>query len=403
MVDLNIIIDYIRQLKSIHKQHLYNSPVLATSIIKIFDDSTIRLIYDLLLTAPSIKSLQKNEEIKNSLKTLLKISLIYKKGTNIFIDNIFRNAFLTGIELNNLNEYYEILEPIKCTVSKNTKFEEILKFLVTKNNVNHAPGVVNVLKFSNLIDNNYDITNKGFEFLLKPRYDQYWFLIIAALKFYCVDEILQISNFMSIMELSNMLPIYKYKLKKDVNKKFYDFLSYLGLIKLENDILTIYHNLFVKSDTKKLRFILLETNFKLYAYTSSVYEMSIIQLFSNIYLKMPNLIKASITEDSLSNAFSKGVTSQQIINFLKSYSLFEDIPVAIISQIIIWETKRKRIKIFPGYLYSNFLNLIDYQKVVKFCLSNDCIIEKDDEKRMIVIKPDYNEVVKKFVKQQINK
>jgi transcription initiation factor TFIIH subunit 4 len=402
MVNLNTVIDYIKQLPKHQKVILYKSPMFTTSIIKIFDDPTIRLIFDLLLTAPSVKSLQKNEELKNSLKILLRIQLISKKGSNIFIDESFRDSFFKGVSMETTSEFFKLKERCDSCNLKNTNFEDILKFLVNKENIGKYFGLVEILMFSNLIDSHQDITNLGFEFLLKPRYDQYWFLIIQALKYFCKDCEIQIENFLSLVETSNMKTGDKYSILKRINQDFYKFLSSLGLLSLQNNELVIFHNAFIKNETEKARFILLETNFKLYAYTTSVYEISIIRLFTDVCMHLPNMIKGNLTEESLSNAFSKGVTSQQIINFLKSYVLFEDIPEAILNQIEIWDVKRKRIRIVPGYLYSNFLNLVDYQKVVKFCVSKDCMIDRDDEKRMIVIKSEFNDILKDYVRKQIN-
>ncbi|WUR03841.1 general transcription and DNA repair factor IIH subunit TFB2 [Vairimorpha necatrix] len=417
MVNLNIIIDYIRKLSQDDKDTLYSSQIFTVSILKIFDDSTIRLIFDLLLTAPSIKSLQKNEEIKNSLKILLRLQLIVKRGANIYLNDKFRDSFFQGIENPNIKEYFEKVEKISNNdlIFDCNKFDDILNFLVSKENINLNNNIIDVLIQSKLINDHKDITNNGFEFLLKPKYEQYWYLVISALKYYCNDEKKQIKNFMSLMELSNLSSEFVYKFINQVDKNFYTFLNELGIIYsisekflkqdkfvLEN-LFVIKHNLFVKHDTEKSRYILIETNFKVYAYTSSTYEKSIIQLFTEIHQTLPNLIKGNLTEESLSNAFSKGVTSQQIINFIKTYSLFGDIPDTVINQIEIWESKRKRIKILPGYLYSNFLNLVDYQKFVKFCASKDCIIDRDDERRMVIIKTEYNEIVKEYTKKQISK
>lgn len=402
MVTLNTVIDYIKHLPKYQKIILYKSPMFTTSIIKIFDDPTVRLIFDLLLTAPSVKSLQKNEELKNSLKILLRIQLISKKGSNIFIDESFRDAFFEGVNMKTTSHFFNLTEKSEGSNFKNTNFEDILKFLVNRENIGKYYGLMEILMFSSLIDSNQDITNLGFEFLLKPRYDQYWFLIIQALKYFCHDYDTQIENFLSLVEMSNMKTSDKYSICKNINIDFYKFLSSLGLLSVHNNELVIFHNFFIKNETEKSRFILLETNFKLYAYTTSVYEISIIRLFTDVCMHLPNMIKGNLTEESLSNAFSKGVTSQQIINFLRSYVLFEDIPEAILNQIEIWDLKRKRIRIVPGYLYSNFLNLVDYQNVVKFCVSKDCLIDRDDEKRMIVIKSEFNDMVKDYVKKQIN-
>ncbi|EOB12466.1 General transcription factor IIH subunit 4 [Nosema bombycis CQ1] len=221
-----------------------------------------------------------------------------------------------------------------------------------------------------------------------------------------VDD--QIDTLISLLELSFKKPNVTYKILKPINMQFYTFLQSLGLLIItkespdSDDNLTLTFNdlfwdIFLSLKTNTSSFIMIETNFKLYAYTNSDYEISIIKLFSEIQLELPNLVKAMITEESVNNAFEKGVTSSQIIHFLTSSFYKGELPVTISNQIKIWEAKRNRIQTHFGYLYSNFLNLIDFQKVHKFCLEKNCIIDKDIEKRVLIIKPEFNEIVKKYV------
>lgn len=246
------------------------------------------------------------------------------------------------------------------------------------------------------------------------------------------------------MELSLLPSNTTYKIDSSLNLSFYKFLSILGLINISTDLshssnlykspstqnkshnytftknkshkytstknnpstyikITNLPQLFTNQISSKNKYIILETNFKLYAYTTSEYEILTLTLFTEILLTLPNLIKATITEESLTKAFSKGITASQIITYLTNYSMFDNIPTTISNQITIWEQKLNRIQINTGYLYSNFLNLVDYQNVVKYSNKIGVLIDKDDFRRMVVIKCDGNDKVKEFVKVTMRK
>jgi transcription initiation factor TFIIH subunit 4 len=59
--------------------------------------------------------------------------------------------------------------------------------------------------------------------------------------------------------------------------------------------------------------IVVETNFKVYAYTSSNLYMAILNLFCKIEMVFPNFICGMITRDKVRNAFKSGITAQQIV------------------------------------------------------------------------------------------
>ncbi|KAF9764623.1 General transcription factor IIH subunit 4 [Nosema granulosis] len=397
------LMDYIKNLREEDKMALYKSPLFCTSVLKLFDKATISLLFDLLISAPTLKSLQSNKTVKDSLKLLLRLSLITKKGNNLFLDDTFRKSVFSGVCEVKSDCYFTESE-IKNTSEnfyENTKFQDILQYIVNKNTNNKHFGVLDILIYGKLINLSGDITNTGFEFLLKSRKEQIWSLIVLGLVNFSKNIEEQLETLISLLELSVKKPNVVYKLARSVNIKFYTFLQSLGLLSATGNTIVFnehFRDLFMITSSKTSSFINIETNFKMYAYTKSEYEISIIKLFSEIQLELPNLIKAMITEESVNRAFEKGVTSSQIIHFLNASLYFGDLPITISNQIKIWESKRNRVQINNGFLYSNFLNLIDFQKVLKFSTDKNCIVDKDIEKRVLVIKPEFNDIVKEYMK-----
>ena len=65
-------------------------------------------------------------------------------------------------------------------------------------------------------------------------------------------------------------------------------------------------------------YIILETNYRLYAYTNSPLQIAILNLFVSLKSRFENLVQGVITRDSVRNALSNGISADQIIYFIRS-------------------------------------------------------------------------------------
>lgn len=396
------IIEYLRMLPRHSRTELYRAPAFAVSFLKIFDENTVRFIFDLLLRAHSISSLKEMDGIKDTLKTLLKIQMIEKRGNNIYLDEGFRASLEQGFCILSMEKHYRTTgermgaDEARCS----TLFEDLLRFIVNRDFKIHAFGVREVLLFGELLDAGENITNRGFEFLLMTKKEQLWSLILLSLKYFLGSVEEEIAVIEAIFELSTRATGAIYEPLLQMNNRLLRFLESLGLLRLRGCGVVLgdsFIQLFEDTAQNRREFIVLETNHRVYAYAHSEYEKSVIGLFCEIAMRLPNLIKGALTEESVNGAFNKGITSNQIIHFLE-FSVKGRLPPTVSNQIRIWESKRNRIFMAPGYLYSNFLNLSDYQRVLDFCTGNNCLIESDLDRRMIVVCPEAHALVKGFVK-----
>lgn len=73
-----------------------------------------------------------------------------------------------------------------------------------------------------------------------------------------------------------------------------------------------------QSSTEK--FLIVETNFKVYAYTSSRLHQAILRLFLRVEYAFPNFIVATLVRSNLQAAIQRGISSKQIIEFLESHA-----------------------------------------------------------------------------------
>ncbi|KAM0685872.1 hypothetical protein COBT_002913 [Conglomerata obtusa] len=188
------------------------------------------------------------------------------------------------------------------------------------------------------------------------------------------------------------------KTRKILNKKeeevFFDNLINRENIKKAVRIKNLFTILFSHESQIKYNFLMPEANFKLYATTNLQHQRSILSLFTNITHTLPNFTVYKISEESITRAFDKGITAEQIKKYLESVS--EKVPDNLNDQISIWEEKKNRVKDTECVMFSGFLNLSDFRRTVDFCINKVAVYE---EKRFLFVKNEDFEEVKDFIKR----
>ena len=108
---------------------------------------------------------------------------------------------------------------------------------------------------------------------------------------------------------------------------------------------------------------MVETNYRIYAYTDSHLQIALLGLFTEVLYRFPNLCVGIISRDSCRQAFRctnpaiiiyrcntnfrGGITANQIIRFLNMHMMSTNkmsahIPPTITDQIRLWEQERDR-------------------------------------------------------------
>ncbi|KAF2769607.1 RNA polymerase II transcription initiation protein [Teratosphaeria nubilosa] len=119
-------------------------------------------------------------------------------------------------------------------------------------------------------------------------------------------------------------------------------------------------------------YIILETNYRLYAYTSSPLLISILSLFAQLNTRFPNLVTAKITKTSTLRAISAGITSKQIITYLQTHAhpiLRHHTPIlppTVVDQIRLWQIEGERMTSFPGFLIRDVGSAEEFEKAVAY-------------------------------------
>ncbi|XP_059481929.1 general transcription factor IIH subunit 4 [Neocloeon triangulifer] len=152
-------------------------------------------------------------------------------------------------------------------------------------------------------------------------------------------------------------------------------------------------------------FIVVETNFRVYAYTQDDLQVALLGIFTELLLRMPNLTVGVLTRDSVRQALRSGITARQIIDFLRQHAhpeMMKDpptLPLTIVDQIQLWENERERFTDSEGVLYNQFLSQSDYSVLRDHAKTLEVLIWNNDQKRTVVVTKEGHEEVRKFWKR----
>ncbi|PSK56022.1 hypothetical protein B9Z65_4900 [Elsinoe australis] len=263
------------------------------------------------------------------------------------------------------------------------------------------------------------ITKKGFEFLLEEINAQIWTLLIEYLKLaegYGMDSVEAISFLFTLGSLelgtsydtSNLTP---------TQNQMLDDLSDMGIVYSRGSGSTRYYPTrlatTLTSDAPALPnnaltattvsgstlpggvmpenekgFIILETNYRLYAYTSSPLLIQIISLFAALKTRYPNMLTATLTKTSIQRAIQRGITADQIVSYLTTHAhpiLRKQQPIlppTVVDQIRLWQLEGERMKATPGFLIRDVgaPGSGEYERAVKHAETLGVLVWKDDKK-----------------------
>ena len=59
-------------------------------------------------------------------------------------------------------------------------------------------------------------------------------------------------------------------------------------------------------------YIILETNYRVYAYTDNPLQTAVLNLFMTLKYRFPNLVVGSLNRDSVKKALANGITADQV-------------------------------------------------------------------------------------------
>ena len=131
--------------------------------------------------------------------------------------------------------------------------------------------------------------------------------------------------------------------------------------------------------------VVVETNYRVYAYTTSAVEVEILRLFTRPDYKLPNLYVGMVTRESVLAALSGGISAEQIVRYLRQHAHPQTrktpgaaVPTNVCDQIRLWAREQSRVTRAPAVLYCDFPTGTDmFAKVVAAASDADVLLWQD--------------------------
>lgn len=317
------------------------------------------------------------------------------------------------------------------------QWEGVLGYMVGtsglgQRDINLSKGVKQLLQAGHLVEirsHHVDITKDGFGFVLQDVNTQVWHILILyveSAQAIGMDSI-EVLSFLFLLSSLELGQSYDKKGMTSVQLRTLTDLADFGIVYQESPDATRFYPTrlatTLTSDSNALStpasgslsgpgqpgipgtgFIIIETNYRLYAYTSSPLQISLISLFTNLKYRFPNLVTGKITRMSVRRAIDKGITADQIISYLLTHAHpqlrkhnpgqstihsstmpHSVLPPTVTDQIRLWQLERDRLKATPGFLFKDFSSAPDYQEPCEYARDIGVLVWKSDRKRMFFV------------------
>ncbi|XP_065715870.1 general transcription factor IIH subunit 4 isoform X2 [Patagioenas fasciata] len=263
------------------------------------------------------------------------------------------------------------------------------------------------------------ITSAGFQFLLLDTPAQLWYFILQYLQGAEARgmDLVEILSFLFQLSFSTLGKDYSTESMSESLLTFLQHLREFGLVfQRKRKSRRFYPTrlaIALASGTSGCPpepdargFVVVETNYRIYAYTDSELQVALIALFSELLYRFPNLVVAQVTRDSVQAAIANGITADQIIHFLRTRAhpvMAKQSPVlppTITDQIRLWELERDRLRFTEGVLYNQFLSPGDFALLRDHARALGVLLFENPARRLLVVTPGGHPDVRRFWKRQ---
>ncbi|GAA5802413.1 transcription factor TFIIH complex subunit Tfb2 [Helicostylum pulchrum] len=457
------IYEYLETLPTFTFMRLFEKPATCLAIFRLLPSLGRQIVMSLLYVEMPmpINDLQTwfnkdaQKKLQESLQKLSRLRILEQKEQVLVMNETFRNEFKNALTGGGMQQSFGLPcpTPDKHAVDigfldhyATTQWEAILHYMVgTSLTKKPSRGVLNLLERSKLMQSSGEtgqlqITNKGFQFLLQDVNTQVWAFLLQYLDMAEVlqMDLVEVLNFLFQLgslelgenysvetltqtQLQMLEDLRDYGIvyqRKKVSKRYYPTRLATTLtsgnaalagvtLKHNNETEPTHTEVTIDAGQVDQGFVILETNYKLYAYTDSPLQIAVLNLFVQLQSRFRNMVTGVITRDSIRNALIKGITAEQIIYYMQSHAHSQMrkkipvLPLTVVDQIRLWEMERNRLKPTPSYLYHEFNVQADFDAAEKYAKDLGVMLWSSSTKRTMVISEAGHDNVKGFVKRRL--
>lgn len=448
--------DYLETLPEAVLTRLFQSPASCLAIFRLLSPLAKAYLLEMVFTNAPLGLDQVDQLVKpahraaqvEAIQKLRHLHLIKERYAQktIVANSAFCDSLRTALTAGPANAKFGVacsdgapsLAPDKLSEYARTKWESILHFMV-QSTVEisgslppPAAGALDLLQQSGLmagpVASRMHITSEGFQFLLQDPNRQVWSLLLHYLHLASQrgrDEV-EVLNFIFMLGCLEVGTEYAAANITDVQQQILADVADLGIIYhaphsqrfTPTPLATIltseagdYGAPADNSDAgKPLKgFIILETNFRMYAYTDSTLQICILNLFCELKSRFSNLVVGRISRESVRRAFHNGITADQIIQYLtvhahdqmKNGEAGHVLAPTISDQIKLWQLELDRFVSNSGFLYRDFATAQEYNLIVTYAQEMGALMWKNDARRMFFVDRDSNRKVLEYVNRKM--
>ncbi|MCP9265991.1 TF2H4 [Dirofilaria immitis] len=163
-------------------------------------------------------------------------------------------------------------------------------------------------------------------------------------------------------------------------------------------------------------FVIVETNYRVYAYTDSSLQLAILSTFTEMLYRFNDMSVGVLSREAIRRAFQVGITASQIIAFLRTNAhpttltitteyggVMQSLPITVADQIRLWEDERRRLIFCNAAIYSSFESESEYLGLKEYVSSQAILLWYDDVQKLVVITEEGHESVKAWWKMKASK
>lgn len=139
--------------------------------------------------------------------------------------------------------------------------------------------------------------------------------------------------------------------------------------------------------------VILETNYRLYAYTQSTLQIAVLALFTKLNMRFPDMVAGRLSRASIRQAIDFGITADQIISYLAAHAHQQMhrtaaltnkpiLPPTVVDQIRLWQLENERMKTTSGFLFRDFDDHKEYLDTARFAHEIGVLAWRNDRSGM---------------------
>lgn len=155
--------------------------------------------------------------------------------------------------------------------------------------------------------------------------------------------------------------------------------------------------------------VVVETNYRLYAYTHSTLQIAVLALFSKLNMRFPDMVAGRLTRASIRQAINFGITADQIISYLAAHAHEQMhrtaaltnkpvLPPTVVDQIRLWQLENERMKTTAGFLFRDFDDRKEYVETARFAEEIGVLVWSNDKSGMFFASK--HEQIRDFLKSK---